>query len=111
VSIPRQIDKKSGVPEEEKGVWGLIEEETTNTFFFPLHFLVLVSYNVFFSLNPELMIIQQRTQFKLCTREGNGSPLQYSCLENPKDGGAWWATVHGVAKSWTQLSDFTSEIV
>ena len=39
--------------------------------------------------------------------EGNGNPLQYSCLENPMDGGAWWATVHRVAKSWTQLSDFT----
>ena len=38
--------------------------------------------------------------------EGNGNPLQYSCLENPMDGGAWWATVHGVAKSQTQLSDF-----
>ena len=39
--------------------------------------------------------------------EGNGNPLQYSCLENPMDGGAWWAAVHGVAKSRTQLSDFT----
>ena len=39
--------------------------------------------------------------------EGNGNPLQYSCLENPMDGGAWWATVHGVAKSQTRLSDFT----
>ena len=39
--------------------------------------------------------------------EGNGTPLQYSCLENPMDGGAWWATVLGVAKSWTQLSNFT----
>ena len=39
--------------------------------------------------------------------EGNGNPLQYSCLENPMDGGAWGATVHGVAKSWTRLSDFT----
>ena len=39
--------------------------------------------------------------------EGNGTPLQYSCLENPMDGGAWKATVHGVAKSWTRLSDFT----
>ena len=36
--------------------------------------------------------------------EGNGNPLQYSCLENPMDRGAWWATVHGVTKSWTQLS-------
>ena len=33
--------------------------------------------------------------------EGNGTPLQYSCLENPMDGGAWWAAIHGVAKSWT----------
>ena len=40
-------------------------------------------------------------------REGNGTPLQYSCLENPMDGGAWWATVHGVAKGWTRLSNFT----
>ena len=39
--------------------------------------------------------------------EGSGNPLQYSCLENPMDGGAWWAAVHGVAKSRTQLSDFT----
>ena len=39
--------------------------------------------------------------------EGNGNPLQYPCLENPMEGGAWQATVHGVAKSWTQLSAFT----
>ena len=39
--------------------------------------------------------------------KGNGNPLQDSCLENPMDGGAWWATVHGVTKSWTLLSDFT----
>ena len=39
--------------------------------------------------------------------EGNGNPLQYSCLENPMDGGAWWSAVHGVTKSWTWLSDFT----
>ena len=39
--------------------------------------------------------------------EGNGTPLQYSCLENPMDRGAWWAAVHGVAKSQTWLSDFT----
>ena len=42
------------------------------------------------------------------TGEGNGNPLQYSCLENPMDRGAWQATVHGVAKSRTWLSDFTS---
>ena len=44
---------------------------------------------------------------RLVIGEGNGTPLQYSCLENPMDGGAWWATVHGVAKSRTWLSDFT----
>ena len=40
-------------------------------------------------------------------REGNGTPLQYSCLENSMDGGAWWAAVHGVTTSRTRLSDFT----
>ena len=39
--------------------------------------------------------------------EGSGTPLQYSRLENPMDGGAWWAAVHEVARSWTRLSDFT----
>ena len=39
--------------------------------------------------------------------EGNGTPLQYSCLENPTDGGTWWVAVHGVVTSWTRLSDFT----
>ena len=41
-----------------------------------------------------------------CIGEGNGNPLQCSCLENPRDGGAWWPAVHGVARSRTQLSDF-----
>ena len=40
--------------------------------------------------------------------EGHGNPLQHSCLENPMDRGAWWAIVHGVAKSRTRMSDFTS---
>ena len=42
--------------------------------------------------------------------EGNGNPLQYSCLDNPMEGGAWWATVHGIAKSRTRLSDFTKVV-
>ena len=42
-----------------------------------------------------------------CIGEGNGTPLQCSCLENPRDGGAWWATVHGAAQSWTRLRGFT----
>ena len=43
--------------------------------------------------------------------EGNGTPLQYSCLENPMDGGAWKAAVHGVAEGRTRLSDFTFILV
>ena len=45
--------------------------------------------------------------FSVNDRESSGTPLQYSCLENPMDGGAWWAAVHGVAKSRARLSDFT----
>ena len=51
--------------------------------------------------------IQLTIQLVLQTGEGNGTPLQYSCLENPMDKGAWQAAVHGVAKSRTQLSNFT----
>ena len=56
--------------------------------------LPTVKFSVYFLVN-------------LTSGEGNGTPLQYSCLENPMDGGAWWAAVHGVAKNRTQLSDFT----
>ena len=42
------------------------------------------------------------------SREGNGTPLQYSCLENPMDGGAWWAAVYGVAQSRTRLNRLSS---
>ena len=45
------------------------------------------------------------------TGEGNGNTLQYSCLENPMDGGAWWAEVHGVAKSWTRLKRLSSSSI
>ena len=41
--------------------------------------------------------------------EGNGNALQYSCLENPVDGGAWWAAVHRVTQSWTRLKEFALE--
>ena len=46
-------------------------------------------------------------RFMLMYSKTNGTPLQYSCLENPTDGGVWWAAVTGVAKSQTRLSDFT----
>ena len=51
--------------------------------------------------------LNHHAAFCLSIGEGNGNQLQYSCLENPMDGGAWWAAVYGVAKSQTQLSDFT----
>ena len=68
--------------------------------------ILLFSWWSFYNLSK---LIKWYIKFYLfhCIREGNGSPLQYSCLENPMDGGAWWAAVHGVAKSWTWLSDFT----
>ena len=43
--------------------------------------------------------------------EGNGNPLQHSCLENPRDGGAWWAAIYGVVQSRTKLNNFTSSKV
>ena len=43
-----------------------------------------------------------------CIGEGNGNPLQYSCLENPRNGGAWWAAVYGVTQSWTRLKQLSS---
>ena len=43
-----------------------------------------------------------------CIEEGNGNPLQCSCLENPRDGGAWWASVYRVAQSWTRLKQLSS---
>ena len=51
-------------------------------------------------------IIEKKESNSDWNGEGDGTPLQYSCLENPMDGGAWWAAVHGVAKSRTWLSDF-----
>ena len=46
-----------------------------------------------------------------CPGEGNGNPLQYSCLENPMDRGAWWAMVHGVAKGRTQLKQLITVVI
>ena len=50
----------------------------------------------------------KRLSMHACVGEGNGNPLQYSCLENPRDRGAWWAAVYGVAQSWTRLKWFSS---
>ena len=53
------------------------------------------------------MKIDYKHDTRVYNREGNGTPLQYSRLEKPMDGGAWWAAVHWVTKSQTRLSDFT----
>ena len=75
------------------------------TSFFPMSFnwwkLCCLSYILSHILDFDYCILMKDFG------EGNGTPLQYSCLENPMDGGAWWAAIHGVAKSWTQLSNFT----
>ena len=56
-----------------------------------------------------LMTEQLHFHFSLaCIGKGNGNPLQCSCLENPRDGGAWWAAVYGVAQSWTRLKRLSS---
>ena len=63
----------------------------------------LVSYSPW-GLEESDMTEQLHFHFSLsCIGEGNGNPLQYSCLENPRDGGAWWASVYGVTQSRTQL--------
>ena len=62
---------------------------------------------LFNNQNMSYNIIKNKTQIKHRCGEGNGNPLQYSCLEDPMGGGACWATVHGVTKSRTRLRDFT----
>ena len=62
--------------------------------------------DTFFTTEPPGKPISKK-YYRELVGEGNGTPLQSSCLENPVDGGAWWAAVHGVAKSRTRLSDFT----
>ena len=59
------------------------------------------------SLDWEDPLEKEMATFTLVFGEGDGTPLQYSCLENPMDGGAWWAAARGVANSWASLSDFT----
>ena len=54
----------------------------------------------------ETWVLSLGQEDRRCPREENGYPLQYSCLENPMDRGAWQATVYGIAKSWTRLSDY-----
>ena len=69
---------------------------------YKIHFKFLNYYNrCLFDISDINMLL-------LIDGEGNGNPLQYSCLENPVDGGAWWAAIHGVAQSQTQLKRLSS---
>ena len=135
-SIPRQIDKKSRVLKEEKGVW-------KDKLFFPLHSFspppvkllscvwkipwrrkwqpipVLLpgkfyGWRSLVGCSPwghEESDTTERLHFHFplsCIGEGNGNPLQCSCLKNPRDRGAWWAAVSGVAQSRTRLKRLSS---
>ena len=84
----------------------------------PLHFLamwiLLITFSFLVFWAPVwIFLLLHRMLFSvfcwfliILPGEGNGNPLQYSCLWNPMDRGAWWATIHGVPKSWTRLNDF-----
>ena len=67
----------------------------------------LISLHIFYHFIYLLKSHHLNKYQELGNWQCDGTPLQYSCLENPMDGGAWWAAVHGVAKSQTRLSDFT----
>ena len=73
-----------------------------------LHFPFLPAVWVPVAPHPCKHLIRSVLLILTILGEGNGNPLQYCCLENPMDRGAWYATVYGVTKSWTRLSDFTS---
>ena len=70
------------------------------------YFMNIYKCMIFFFV-CHIVLDQVQLHLREISGEGNGTPLQYSCLENPMDGGAWQAAGHGVAKSQTQLSDFT----
>ena len=87
--------------------------------FFPIEFYLFLCFFIFFKfyfifklyIIVLVLKIESLCYFCYWVGERNGNPLQYSCLENPLDGGAWQTTVHGVEKSRTWLSDFTSSPV
>ena len=67
----------------------------------------IILYNLLYNIHYIICRLYYIICYYKIIGEGNGTPVQYTCLENPMDGGAWWAAVHGVARSRTQLSDFT----
>ena len=93
---------------EEQLPWLWVERNCDQKYLFD-RVALLVSWTIEKSLRiqPGLNLNKFFCTLGSWNREGNGTPLQYSCLENPMDGGAWQAAVHGVAKSRTRLSNFT----
>ena len=95
------------VGEDTKGSKGILKMKfllTMLSFMSKLRFLQQAS---FMSLYPLAFFQLYFERPRICLWRRQWHPTLYSCLENPMDGGAWWAAVHGVAKSWTRLSDFT----
>ena len=95
------------------------EVSITHLFLQLTHFLLEEHFHVlqnhFHLLHPLFCCFQllfmcflKKRRLQINTREGNGTPLQYSCLETPRDGGAWWAVVYGVAQSRTRLKRLSS---
>ena len=92
-----------------RGIWGRMEKEMAT------HSSIL-AWRIPWSEEPsEVLSIRSHSQTRLkrlsmhsCIGEGNGNPLQCSCLENPRDGGAWWAAVYEVAQSRTRLKRLSS---
>jgi len=84
--------------------------------YFRFHVGEIFNYNLFknflipffFSSSSGTSIIWMLVCLRGLCGEGNGNPLQCSCLENPRDGGAWWAAIYGVAQSWTWLNWLSS---
>ena len=74
---------------------------------FRMHLYCVLNFHIYLGLFLASLFcsINLSPKIYVSLGEGNGNPLQYSSLGNPMDGGAWWATVHGVAKSWTELSN------
>ena len=97
----KKREQKAKVPEGKKICHALRERDSASP-----DSLVLILVQMVKNL-PAMEIWVQSLGWEDPPGEGNGNPLQYSCLENPMDRGALWSAVHGVTKSWTQLSDFT----
>ena len=89
--------------------WSIVDLQCCINFWCTAEWFSCSYIYIFFLVFFSIVVCQRVLNIVPCAiqpGEGNGTPLQYSCLENPMDGEAWWAAVHGVARSRTRLSDF-----